>query len=149
MARMKKFVRVCTCTPQGDIRTMDVQVLNQLVRDTEIDIAHEPNTRKMAQKALLLGDVCMAAGCPMRAIEVWRDAAKRLEAMDYRWVYKPINPSFVRFSYLVSEKEAVTLGRRIDKAWHLLHHPEMATWARRMRVAYREMWLDKYYEALP
>ena len=149
MTKRTKFVKVCSCTPKGDIRTMDVQVLNQLVDEQEAAIARETNPRKMAQRALELGDACMAAGCPMRAIQVWRAAAKRLEAMDYRWVYEPINPSFVRFSDLVSEKEAVTLGRRIDKARHLLRHPEMATWARRMRVAYREMWLDKYYEALP
>lgn len=149
MARKKNFVRVCSCTPRGDIRTLDVQVLNQLVREQEAAIAQEPNTRKMAQRALQLGDACMAAGCPMKAIQVWRSAAQRLEAMDYYWVYEPINPHFMRFDDLVSAKEAVTLGRRIDKAWHLLGHPEMAIWARKMRHAYADMWMDKYYEALP
>lgn len=149
MAKKKRFVKVCSCTPKGDIRTMDTRVLNLLVEEQQKAIAKEPNTRKMAQRALELGDVCMAAGCPMMAIEVWKSAAKRLEAMDYYWVSEPINPHFVRFDYLVSAKEAVTLGRRIDKVWHLLDHPEMAVWARKMRHAYEDMWLDKYYEALP
>lgn len=128
---------------------MDVQVLNQIVEEQEAALWRETNTRKMAQRAVELGDACMASGCPMRAIQIWRAAANHLVAMDYRWVYEPINPSFVRFDDLVSEKEAVTLGRRIDKAWHLIGHPEMANWARRMRADYREMWLDKYYDALP
>lgn len=149
MARQKCYVRVCRCTPKGDIRTMDVRVLNQLVEDQEAAIAREPNTRKMAQRALELGDVCMAAGCPMKAIQVWRTAALRLEAMDYFWVDEPINPHFVRFDDLVSAKEARALGRRIDKVWHLMGHPEMATWSRRMKRAYENMWFDKYYEALP
>lgn len=149
MAKKRRFVKVCSCTPKGDIRTMDTRVLNLLVEEQQKLIANEPNTRKMAQRALELGDVCMAAGCPMRAIQVWRSAVQRLEAMDYYWVTEPINPHFVRFDDLVSAKEALTLGRRIDKVWHLLGHPEMAIWARKMKVAYREMWLDKYYEALP
>lgn len=149
MAKKRRFVKVCSCTPKGDIRTMDTRVLNLLVEEQQKLIANEPNTRKMAQRALELGDVCMAAGCPMRAIQVWRSAAQRLEAMDYYWVTEPINPHFVRFDDLVSAKEALTLGRRIDKVWHLLGHPEMAIWARKMKVAYKEMWLDKYYEALP
>lgn len=147
--KKKHFVKVCSCTPRGDIRAMNPQVLDQLVEGQEEAICRETNTRKMAQRALELGDACMAAGCPMRAIQVWRSAAQRLVAMDYYWVYEPVNPQFVRFGDLVSEKEAVTLGRRIDKAWHLIGHPEMATWARRMRAEYREMWLDKYFEALP
>ena len=128
---------------------MDARVLNRLVEEQEGVIARERNPRKMAQRALELGDACLAAGCPMKAVQVWRDAACRLEMMDYRWVSEPINPSFVRFDDLVSAREAHMLGMRIDKAWRLMGHPEMAVWARKMRVAYREMWLDKYYGALP
>ena len=128
---------------------MDVQVLNQLVREQEAAIERETNTRKMAQRALELGDVCLAAGCPMRAIQVWREAALRLERRDYFWVDEPINPAFVRFDDLVSAREAQTLGQRIDRTWRLLGHPEMAVWGRRMRRAYEDMWFDKYYDALP
>lgn len=149
MAKQKRFVKVCSCTPKGSIQTMDSRVLNLLVEEYEATIGRESNPRKMAQRALELGDACVAAGCPMKAIKVWREAARRLEAMDYRWVAEPINPSFVRFDDLVSAKEAVTLGRRVDKVWCLLGHPEMAVWARRMKHAYEEMWMDKYYMALP
>jgi hypothetical protein len=129
---------------------MDTRVLNLLVEEQQKAIANEPNTRKMAQRALELGDVCMAAGCPMMAIEVWKSAAKRLEAMDYYWVDVPLYfEAYTSFDHLVSEKDGITLGRRIDKAWLLLGHREMATWARHMRKEYSEMWLDRYYEALP
>lgn len=149
MARKKNFVRVCSSTPKGDVRTTDTQVLKQLISEQQAAIAREPNTRKMAQRALELGDLCLSSGCPMKAIQVWRDAALRLGERDCFWVDEPINPDFVRFDDLVSAKEARTLGRRIDRVWRLLGHPEMATWSRGMKKYYEDLWLDKYYEALP
>ena len=150
MARQKHFVKVCSCTPRGDIRIPDLQVLNQIVHDEEASISKEKNARMMALKALALGDICMAAGLPVKAIRIWRRAAQRRLVMDYYWVDVPLYyEAYTSFDYLVSEKEGITLGRRIDKAWHLLGHREMATWARHMRVEYREMWLDRYFEALP
>ena len=150
MAKGKHFVKVCSCTPRGDLRIKDLQVLNQIVRDEEASIAREKNARKLARRALALGDICMAAGCPIKAIRIWQTAAQRLLAMDYYWVDVPLYfEAYTSFDHLVSEKDGITLGRRIDKAWHLLGHREMATWARHMRIAYSEMWLDRYYEALP
>ena len=150
MAKEKHFVMVCSCTPRGGLSIKDLQVLNQIVHDEEASIAWEKNARKMARRALALGDICMAAGCSVRAIRIWRAAALRLLAMDYKWVDVPCYyEAYTRFDHLVSEKEGITLGRRIDKAWHLLGHREMASWARYMRVRYCDMWLDRYYEALP
>jgi hypothetical protein len=150
MAREKHFVKVCSCTSRGDLCIMDLRVLNQIVRDEEASIAREKNARSMARRALLLGDTCMAAGCPIKAIRIWRTAAQRLLVMDYHWVDVPLYyEAYTSFDHLVSEKEGIILGRRIDKAWHLLGHREMATWARHMRIEYHEMWLDRYYEALP
>ena len=150
MAKEKHFVKVCSCTSHGDIRIMDLRVLNQIVRDEEVSIEQDKDAHRMARRALALGDICMAAGCPIRAISIWRAAAQRLLAMDYQWVDVPIYfEAYTSFDHLVSEKEGVTLGRRIDKAWHLLGHREMATWARHMRKQYCDMWLDRYYEALP
>lgn len=150
MAREKHFVKVCSCTSSGGLNIMDLQVLNLIVRDEEASIAQERNARKMALRALALGDICMAAGCPIKAIRIWRTTAHRLLEMDYYWVDVPIYfEGYTCFDHLVSEKEGLTLGRRIDKAWHLLGHREMATWARHMRIAYQDMWLDRYYEALP
>ena len=150
MARQKHLVKVCSCTPRGDLRIVDLQVLNQIVRDEEASIAREKNARKLARRALALGDICMAAGCPIKAIRIWRKAAQRLLAMDYYWVDVPLYfEAYTSFDNLVSEVEGVTLGQRIDKAWHQLDHREMATWTRHMRVRYCDMWLDRYYEALP
>ena len=150
MAKEKHFVKVCSCTSCGDLCIMDLQVLNQIVRDEEASIAREKNVRRMAQRALALGDICMAAGCPIKAIRIWRKAAQRLLAMDYYWVDVPLYfEAYTSFDNLVSEVEGIILGQRIDKAWHLLGHREMATWTRHMRVRYCDMWLDRYYEALP
>lgn len=150
MAKEKYFVKVCGCTSRGDLSIKDLQVLNQIVHDEEASIAQERNARKMARRALALGDICMAAGCPIKAIRIWRAAAKRLLAMDYHWVDVPCYyEAYTSFDNLVSEREGLTLGRRIDRAWHQLGHREMATWARHLRIAYRNMWLDRYYEALP
>ena len=150
MAKEKHFVKVCSCTSHGDIRIMDLRVLNQIVRDAEASIAREKNARKMAQRALALGDICMASGCPARAIRIWQTAALKLLVMDYYWVDVPLYfEAYTSFDNLVSEVEGVTLGQRIDKAWHQLGHREMATWTKHMRKEYCDMWLDRYYEALP
>ena len=150
MARQKHFVKVCSCTPRGDLSIMSLQVLNQIVRDEEASISRVKNARRMARRALVLGDICMAAGCPIKAIRIWRKAAQKLLAMDYYWVDVPLYfEAYTSFDHLVSEKDGITLGRRIDKTWLLLGHREMATWTRHMRIAYSEMWLDRYYEALP
>ena len=69
---------------------MDLRVLNQIVRDEEASISREKNARKMALRALALGDICMAAACPIKAIRIWRRAAQRLLVMDYQWVDVPI-----------------------------------------------------------
>ncbi len=150
MAKEKHFAKVCSCTSRGDLSIMDLRVLNQIVRDEEASIAQEKDARRMARRALALGDICMSAGCPIKAIRIWRTAAQKLLKMDYYWVDVPLYfEAYTSFDHLVSEKEGITLGHRIDKAWHLLGHREMATWARHMRIEYREMWFDRYYEALP
>ena len=150
MARQKHFVKVCSCTSPGDIRITDLSVLNQIVLDEEASIAQDKDARRMARRALALGDICMAAGCPIRAIRIWRAAAQRLLEMDYYWVDVPLYyEAYTSFDNIVSEKEGIILGQRIDKAWHLLGHREMATWARHMHKRYCDMWLDRYYEALP
>ena len=150
MAKEKHFVKVCSCTRRGALRIMDLQVLNQIAHDEEASIAREKNARKMARRALALGDICMASGCPASAIRIWRTAARKLLVMDYYWVDVPLYyEAYTSFDNNVSEKEGIILGQRIDKAWHLLGHREMATWARHMRKEYCDMWLDRYYEALP
>lgn len=129
---------------------MDLQVLNQIVRDEEASISREKNARKMARRAQALGDICMAAGCPIKAIRIWRKGAQRLLMMDYNWVDVPLYyEGYTSFDHLVSAKEGITLGQSIDNAWHQLGYREMATWERHMRVQYCNMWLDRYFEALP
>ncbi len=150
MARQKHFVKVCSSTSRGDLSIMDLQVLNQIVRDEEAAIGQEKNVRKAARRALALGDICMAAGCPIKAIRIWRAMAQRLLDEDYYWVDAPwYYEAYTSMENLISKEEGLALAQRIDQAWHQLGHPEMATWARHLRKEYCNMWLDRYYEALP
>ena len=150
MARQKHFVKVCSSTSRGDLSIMDLQVLNQIVHDEEDSIGQEKNVRKAARKALALGDICMAAGCPIKAIRIWRAMAQRLLDEDYFWVDAPwYYEAYTSMENLISKEEGLALAQRIDQAWHQLGHPEMATWARHLRKEYCDMWLDRYYEALP
>ena len=150
MARQMHFVKVCNCTSCGDLRIIDLQVLNQIVRDEEASIGQEKNARKAARRAIALGDICMTAGFPIKAIRIWRAMAQRLLAIDQHWVDVPFfYEAYTSFDNLISKIEGLTLGQRIDQAWYQLGHPEMATWAEHMQTAYRDMWLDRYFEALP
>ncbi len=150
MARQKHFVKVCSSTSRGDLSIMDLQVLNQIGHDEEDSIGQEKNVRKAARRALALGDICMAAGCPIKAIRIWRAMAQRLLDEDYFWVDAPwYYEAYTSMENLISKEEGLALAQRIDKAWHQLGHPEMATWTRHLRIEYGNMWLDRYYEALP
>ena len=134
MTRQEHFVKVCSCTSCGALSIQDLRVLNQIVSDEEASIAREKVARKMALRAIALGDICMASGCPIKAIRIWRVAAQRLLEMDYYWVDVPVYfEAYTSFDHLVSQHEGIALGQRIDNAWHLLGHREMATWARHMR----------------
>ena len=150
MARQKHFVKVCSSTSRGDLSIMDLQVLNQIVHDEKASIGQEKNVRKAARRALALGDICIAAGCPIKAIRIWRAMAQRLLDEDYFWVDAPwYYEAYTSMENLISKEEGLALAQRIDQAWHQLGHPEMATWARHLRKEYCDMWLDRYYEALP
>ena len=150
MARQKHFFKVCSSTSRGDLSIMDLQVLNQIVHDEEDSIGQEKNVRKAARRALALGDICMAAGCPIKAIRIWRAMAQRLLDEDYYWVDATwYYEAYTSMENLISKEEGLALAQRIDQAWHQLGHPEMATWALHLRKEYCDMWLDRYYEALP
>ena len=87
MAKEKHFVKACSCTPRGGLSIVDLQMLNQIVRDAEASIAREKNARKMAQRALALGDICMASGCPARAISL--KPTRALITLSQKWKASP------------------------------------------------------------
>lgn len=153
MMTTKAYYCVCRCTPERGVVSMDAQLLSEVVHRGLHAIRCAKNLRVKAQKALLLGDLCAGAGYPRQALRVWTSAVRMIEQADYEWVYEPLAPSwspyYVSFCSLVSMDECRELGRRIDSLWQRLGHPEMRGWERRALRNYREMWLDKYYEALP
>lgn len=128
---------------------MDARLLDEIVKKGWEDINATENVRVIAQKGLILGDLCYGAGYPRRAMVNWFGALQAVEYQDYDWTFTPLNPAYYRFDNVVSMDECKELGRRIDKAWRRLGHREMAIFERHARHYYHDMWLDKYYESLP
>lgn len=149
MKRRKRIDAVCRCTPQRGIEGGRGRDLMQVIEQSLAEMRREENPRKQARMGLELGDLCAASGMAMRALDVWREALCTLEGRDYDWVYRPLNPAFMRFDHVTSRWEAVQLGRRIDRMWRSLGHPELAHYGRDANCEYNEMWMDKYYGALP
>ena len=146
----QKIYRLCcTCTPQQGIVRMDARTLNQVEKEGKefIDQAH--GTRKMAHRALQLGDICQKAGYPYRAIDIWGTTIGEIIYRDYKWVPVPINTSLFRLCDVVSEYESLLLASRVDSTWKELGHQEMAGEVIGILKEYHSLWFDKYYEALP
>jgi len=149
MRRRKRIGLVCRCTPGRGIEGGCGRDLGEVVTQSLEAMRSEGNPRKQARLGLELGDLCAASGMPVRALDIWREALARLEWHDYEWVYRPMNPAYLRFDHAVSRWEAVQLGMRIDREWRRLGHPEQAHYGRDANHEYDEMWMDKYYMALP
>ena len=45
---------------------------------------------------------------------------------------------------VVSEEDAMILGRRMDRLWCLLGYPEKAYYERKAEAEYDFLWLEKY-----
>ena len=83
----QKIYRLCcTCTPQQGIVRMDARTLNQVEKEGKEFINQAHGTRKMAHRALQLGDICQKAGYPYRAIDIWGTTISEIIYRDYKWV---------------------------------------------------------------
>ena len=149
MKKRKDIRCVCRCTPREGIVAMDAKLLTDMVESERRRIGARDNLRMASQMSMWLGDVCDASGHGGLAIDVWSEGLSRLEWEDQEWVTVPINTRLFRFNNLVSKDEACELGRRIDRTWRRLGHREMAHYAARARQYYKDLWLEKYCEALP
>lgn len=149
MMNRKNSQWVCSCTPRQGIVSMDAKLLHQLVDRQLRTIGRTEHPRIRAQRALWLGDLCEKAGFPMMAFDIWRDGMCDLYGADYEWVYTPINTRLFRFNNLVSMEEAREMGRRIDRMLAANGYRELCGYGRQAVNYYRDLWEEKYYEALP
>ena len=145
----KSYYCVCRCTPREGVVSMDARLLDEILDKGWKAINATENVRVIAQKGLILGDLCAGAGYPHRALECWFGALEAVEYLDYDWTFTPLNHRYYRFDSVVSMDECKELGRRIDSLWRRLGHREMAVFERHARHYYHDMWLDKYCGSLP
>lgn len=140
---------MCRCTPQRGIVAMDAKLLTEMVEKELGCISVTPNLRRAATQAMMLGDICYASGHTAMAIGVWREAYDMVRYEDSQWVYIPLNTRLFRLDDVVSKDEACALGRRIDRAFKAVGLGELAGYGRRAQQYYRDLWLEKYFDALP
>ena len=148
MKRRKKNC-VCSCTPVGGITFMDPIVLNQMLNESELSLEAEANTRLVGKIALELGILCEQKGWNLRALGIWEKYLQQIVAYDSYWGDEDVPLPFpnVRISHLMAEHEAMTLGKRIDRLWKRINHPELANAKKRVERYYWNIWFSRYYDS--
>jgi hypothetical protein len=101
--------------------------------------------RRKRQKAQRLGDLCAETGHFQWALKVWYLGLSEICRKDYdEWCLVHFNTDVVKLDDVVSEEDAMILGRRMDRLWCLLGYPEEAYYERKAEAEYDFLWLDKY-----
>ena len=109
--------RVCNCTPTGVI----------------------------TQKAQRIGDLCAETGHFLWALKVWYLGLTEICNKNYdEWRLVHFNNDVVTLDDVISEEDAIILGRRMDRLWCLLGFPEEAYYERKAEAEYDFLWLEKY-----
>ena len=132
---------MCSCTRRGRICFVDAIVLNQMVKEGELEIKNQLNTRKAGRMALELGTLCEKKGWYLRAIEVWKKGIEQLTYYDQVWEWRRLPSTQDRISHFMAEDEALELGRRIDKVWETIGHKELAEAKKQVTKLYWSIWL--------
>ena len=136
---MRKHIpyRVCNCTPTGTITHLEARLLRQMVNREIHPIRCAESCRRKRQKAQRLGDLCAETGHFLGLSEICRK--------DYdEWRLVHFNTDVVKLDDVVSEEDAMILGRRMDRLWCLLGYPEEAYYERKAEAEYDFLWLEKY-----
>ncbi len=142
---------MCSCTPVGGILYMDAIELNRFINESTLELAKEPNTRTVGSRALELGILCEQKGWNLRALGIWEKFLQQIYNYDSYWGMEevPLPSPSVRIADLMAKDEARTLGKRIDRLWKRIGHPELADAHRRVDRYYWDIWLSRYYDACP
>ena len=128
---MRKHIpyRVCNCTPTGTITHLEARLLRQMVN----------------REIHPLGDLCAETGHFLWALKVWYLGLSEICRKDYdEWRLVHFNTDVVKLDDVVSEEDAMILGRRMDRLWCLLGYPEEAYYERKAEAEYDFLWLEKY-----
>lgn len=117
MRRRFKDVRVCCCTPDKGVMYLNAKMLQSIVDVSIHPMRCASTTGRMAQKGLLIGDLCMEARHPLWALKVWRLTLSLIHAKDYDdWCDVWFNTKYVRLGDVIADGWCEVIGRRIDEA---------------------------------
>ena len=144
---MRKHIpyRVCNCTPTGTITHLEARLLRQMVNREIHPIRCAENCRRKCQKAQRLGDLCAETGHFLWALKVGYLGLTEICNKDYdEWRLVHFNNDVVTLDDVISEEDAVNLGRRMDCLWRLLGYPEEAYHERKAEAEYDFLYLEKY-----
>lgn len=124
--RKRPVCPVCRCTPEQGVTHLDVRLLRQLLNREIHPIRCAHNLRRKAQKARILGELCVGANHPALAIKIWAFTENLIvnyddQWLDNNWYY---NPQWNTLDNLMAEEEAKDLGRRIDEQYRKMGHPD-------------------------
>ena len=81
----------------------------------------------------------------LRQLKVWYLGLTEICNKDYdEWRLVHFNNDVVTLDDVISEEDAMILGRRMDHLWCLLGYPEEAYYERKAEAEYDFLWLEKY-----
>ena len=110
---------MCRCTPDKGVTHLDVKLLRQLLNREIHPIRCAWSLRRKAQKARLLGDLCVTTNHPEIAIKMWAFVEDIIVNADDRWLDENwvIDTRWYTLDSQMAEMEACDLGRRIDQLY--------------------------------
>lgn len=113
----KKFYheRVCCCSPKDGMVYMNARMLYEIINREIHPIRCASTCGRKAQKALVLGELCVEAHHPLWALKIWRFAIHEIHNKDYDdWITEWFNPQYVSLQDVISDGICEILGRKID-----------------------------------
>ena len=107
--------RVCSCSPELGIWYIEVRTLRDIINREIHPIRCAASCGRKAQKAIVLGDLCVEAHHPMWALKIWWFAINEIHNKDYDdWVNVWFNTKYVCFQDVISDGICEVIGKRID-----------------------------------
>ena len=128
---------------------LNAKMLRSIVDASVHPMRCASTTGRMAQKGLLIGDLCMEARHPMWALKVWRLTLALIHAKDYDdWCDVWFNTKYVRLGDVICDGWCEVIGRRMDEAERrlgLANAKGRDSWEYRAGDGwYDGLWYEKY-----
>lgn len=107
--------RVCSCSPENGMTFMNARMLRDIVNREIHPIRCASTCGRKAQKAIILGDLCVEAHHPLWALKIWWFAINEIHNKDYDdWLYVWFNEKYVSLRDVISDGLCEIIGKRID-----------------------------------